>query len=243
MGSFITKLIDLFDPKMFADCIVCGVRLPVKYFEYAEDGIGVCRDCHEKLPIVPVGKTFSGRGSLDYSMSAFYYLDPIRSIIIDFKFKDCTAYGKILSHYLNTWASILFDGSHYFNMIIPVPLSEKRLKERGYNQAALLSDSLAIEYGIMHTERALRRVRATSRQTDLTSYDRFKNVQNAFEADPNLAEGRRILIVDDVYTTGNTISACARELKNKGADKVVALTLARARISERSQEFRELLGM
>jgi ComF family protein len=113
------------------------------------------------------------------------------------------------------------------DMVIPVPLSASRQRERGYNQAALLAYPFSLTSGLDYQPQALSRIRETPSQIGLTVKERHRNVHNAFSADNDKVFGRNILLIDDVMTTGATLDACAGALKAQGAGPVYALTLAR----------------
>ncbi len=114
------------------------------------------------------------------------------------------------------------------DVVMPVPLSPKRKKERGYNQAGLLAQPLAWDLGMEYQRRGLRRVRDTVSQIDLSRQERRTNVAGAFLADEKHVGGKRILLVDDVMTTGSTVNAAAQALVDAGTDEVFVVTLARA---------------
>jgi len=113
-------------------------------------------------------------------------------------------------------------------MLVPVPLGSKRIKERGYNQAGLIGWPLSLALDIAYAPRALSRARETRSQVGLSRAERHENVRDAFRADKRLVNGRVILLVDDVATTGVTLSSCAEALYAAGARDVFALTVARA---------------
>ena len=113
-------------------------------------------------------------------------------------------------------------------LVVPVPLHASREHERGYNQSQLVGDVLAQRLGIPQQPAALRRVVATRAQVGLDLQERRQNVHNAFVADTHLVNGRDVLLVDDVYTTGATLSACAQALQDAGIRTVYGLTLTRA---------------
>jgi ComF family protein len=114
-------------------------------------------------------------------------------------------------------------------IIIPVPLHTDRLRERGYNQAALLARELGKSIGLPVSENSLGRVRATRPQVDLNAPERKENVRDAFRCSNTELKERRVLLVDDVCTTGATLEACSSALRQVGARSVWALTLAMAR--------------
>jgi ComF family protein len=114
-------------------------------------------------------------------------------------------------------------------LVVPVPLHPLRLAERGFNQSALLARQACSQLGGDFSPRALVRVRDTERQASLDRAGRLRNVEDAFLARrPDRVEGRRILLVDDVTTTGATLRACAQALRNAGALEVASAVVARA---------------
>ncbi len=114
------------------------------------------------------------------------------------------------------------------DMLIPVPLGKKRLKERGYNQVALVARPLAYQLGLPYEPGALVKARDTRSQVGLTISQRSENVQDAYQADSQVVKGKNVLILDDVATTGSTISACTTAFLSAGAQEVYGLTIARA---------------
>lgn len=113
-------------------------------------------------------------------------------------------------------------------ILIPVPLSKKRLKERGYNQVSLVARPLAYQLGWMYQPDALWKTRETRSQVGLTASERSENVHGAYQADPKVVARKQVTIMDDVATTGSTISACTAALLSAGAQEVYILTIARA---------------
>ena len=150
---------------------------------------------------------------------------PVRNALHRLKYKREIALGEVLSRHL-------LDVFHFFgwqvDLVVPVPLGVARQAERGYNQSALLAKPLALGYGLPYHPRVLRKTRDTPSQVGLSLEQRWNNVAGSFEALPGSVEGRSVLVIDDVSTSGATLNACAEALAASGATQVYALTLARA---------------
>lgn len=114
------------------------------------------------------------------------------------------------------------------DIMIPVPLSRLRSKERGYNQVALIAQPLAYHVGLTYIPSALWKSRETRSQVGLNVSQRHDNVQGAYQADPTAVNQKSILLMDDVATTGSTILSCTDALLSAGARDVYAITIARA---------------
>lgn len=114
------------------------------------------------------------------------------------------------------------------DLVAPIPLGKKRLKERGYNQAALIARPLALALDLEYSSNTLMRWRETHSQVGLSREQRRENVNGVFKVNPEAARGRRILLIDDVATTGSTLSSAAEALMSAGAVQVYAFTAARA---------------
>jgi ComF family protein len=115
-----------------------------------------------------------------------------------------------------------------FEVIVPIPLGWKRMQERGYNQVALVARPLSLALGLNYQPGALKRKRETVSQVGLSAVERRDNMKDAFFANPRFVRGRVVLVVDDVATTGSTLSSCSEALYQSGAADVFALTVARA---------------
>jgi ComF family protein len=114
------------------------------------------------------------------------------------------------------------------DLVIPAPLGKKRIQERGYNQVDLVARPLAYELGWEYAPQALRKTRETRSQVGLSISQRSENVRDVYQADPSKVKRKSILLMDDVATTGSTISSGADALLSAGAGTVYALTIARA---------------
>ncbi|MGA7273964.1 MAG: ComF family protein, partial [Candidatus Udaeobacter sp.] len=152
----------------------------------------------------------------------------VRQIIHEFK------YGRQihLRHLVARWLKTALDDERlrqsHFDVIVPVPLHPARQRERGFNQASLLAELLSAQASIP-VKPLLERVRYTTTQTALDRSERMENLHNAFRLRKNAdVRGLRVLLVDDVLTTGSTLNECARILKRASAFSVHAATAARA---------------
>lgn len=157
-----------------------------------------------------------------------YYQDPLRSCIHSFKYDGNTRLADPLGRLL---AMAYLSLSLSVDMIIPVPLHRKRLQQRGYNQAYLLARVFATYVKLPLASSALIRMRDTASQAHLQAHERLQNVQGAFQLTHDhtihTVKNRSILLIDDVYTTGATLEACANPLVAAGARTIWGLVLAR----------------
>ncbi|MEE9369753.1 MAG: ComF family protein [Pontiella sp.] len=132
-----------------------------------------------------------------------------------------------MAEILNKCMQAEFPG-HKFDLVVPVPLHHVRRRERGFNQSVVLARELGKRIGCQSRPGLLRRIRPTTTQTHLTATQRLSNVKNAFQSRKvKWLAGRHVLLVDDVMTTGATVNACAKALKQGGAASVHVLTVAR----------------
>lgn len=155
------------------------------------------------------------------------YDGSLKELIHRFKFKGQRSLAIPLSELLLAFATThrLTEG---IDVVVPVPLHPVRQRERGFNQSLLLSQRCAQPFRRPLLPRALLRTKPTASQTQLPRAERLTNVRGAFRCPrPRQVEEQRILLIDDVLTTGATVSECARTLKEAGATKVTACTLAR----------------
>lgn len=201
------------------ECLHSPVPLETDYFcrnchtpfanGFALDDFGVCAACK------------SGLRGFDSASSYGFYEGTLRSLIHLFKYSKMRPLASTLSTYLE----FAVPHDEMFDAVVPVPLHWRKRWSRGFNQAELLARPIAKRRRIP-VLRALRRKRSTEVQATLAVAGRRRNVQGAFEARLNVA-GKRILLVDDVMTTGATASACAMALKRAGAKSVSLVTVAR----------------
>lgn len=157
--------------------------------------------------------------------SPYVYQAVVRDLVRGLKYRGMTAIAE-------TMAGLLAEAALEFDLeadvVVPVPLSGLRQRSRGYNQASELAKHLARELDAPMRPRALERIRHTAPQTrSASAVERARNVQGAFRCEDAAVQGNRILLVDDVTTTGATLRASAEALKHGGASEVWCLTFAR----------------
>ena len=163
---------------------------------------------------------------------ALYYEEPIARLIRAFKYDGVY---RLAPFFISCMRSLLATiRSEGFDCVVPVPLHEKRLRERGFNQAEVMAALISQETGIPLRD-VLRRTRNTKRQARLPVTSRRENVHGAFTCACRLS-GLRVLLVDDVFTTGSTANSCAKALRLAGARDAQALTLAGSRRYRRSKD-------
>lgn len=217
---------NLFMPRQQYFCVLCEkLHLQNNAEQIQVGNIGICSSCMSLLHSTGKCSSFEGTRHIQYILSPYYYEGAIKNAIYQYKFHGMWAYSDIFAQLMIRY---LQDYTHiqYYDAIIPVPLSKSRYHERGYNQSALLAEKISAYYGIPCPSEWLTRIRDTQRQSGLKGLARYENVRNAFSANPQLVENKRIILLDDIMTSGCTMEACAETLKRSGAKEVVGLTLA-----------------
>jgi ComF family protein len=180
----------------------------------------LCPPCAEA--VVPAGPAFVGVPLVAFAL----FGGPIATALRRLKYDDRPDLARALGHLLRRAAH---DADLCADLVIPVPLHPERLAERGYNQAALLGAAVARELDAPLETRALVRTRHTAQQAQLGRALRLENVAGAFRVRaPARVRGLRVVLVDDVATTGATLAACGNALREAGAVSVSALVVARA---------------
>lgn len=185
-----------------ATCSSCALPLP--------DGATRCLDCL----VDPL--------SLDWCTAWGHYRGALERVLHALKFRRHDFLADPLGGLLH---GILPDGD--FDAVVAVPMHRRKLRRRGYNQAELLARALAKRLSVPCQPQLLSRPAERATQSKLNRLERRANVRGAFTASPQVA-GRRVLLVDDVCTTGETLRACAGELAGEGAGRVCAVVVARA---------------
>lgn len=192
-------------------CPICGIP-----FFASPAQSHICGNCVTNRPRYTQARSMAGFETI------------IMEAIHKFKYGRNITVGAALGSCMADFSFPDFDYSEY-SLLIPVPLHIKRLRERGFNQSLLLARKLAEKHGLPVNFSLLKRHKFTLTQTGLNKAEREKNIKGAFIVeDRQKISGQSIILIDDVYTTGGTINECAKVLLKAGAEKVAALTLARA---------------
>jgi competence protein ComFC len=204
-------------------CGGCG--LPIPSPQVTASTVPLCAQCRQQ------------EFDFDWARSFGVYGGNLRQAILELKFRRRERLGKRLGELLvEVWTGAEELGALDSPVLVPVPLHASRERERGFNQAQLLAEGL--KRGLARVPgtgtpeiapRCLWRTRATLPQTGLSLTARLENVRGVFDVSvPGIIRGRAAVLIDDVMTTGATLSACAAALKQAGATRVLGLTLARA---------------
>lgn len=223
-------------------CALCGAVIRTREELFP----GVCHACCLEL-VLRTGGYCPGCGRLYASVGEDIYLcshcrhapEPwsgvgfyapysglLKSLITGYKFRSKLGTGRLLGRLLVR--AFKAHGLNRPDLVVPVPLHPRRLYARGYNQSLELARYIVPETGGVLEYGALRRVRNTKAQSGLERKARLANIEDAFAVRPESVRKKKILIVDDVLTTGATLRTCARTLLRAGAARVEVLVLARA---------------
>jgi ComF family protein len=185
-------------------CDACG--LPQAY-------PGLCNRCQQKRPFFRMLRSWA------------VFENPVQEALHRLKYRRDIGLGEALSDQMLGFLKQL---AWPVDTLVPIPLGKKRLKERGYNQVAMVSAPLSMQLGYHYHPSALVRARETRSQVGLSAVERQENVREAFIAEKKKVSGRTVLLMDDVATTGATLSSAAEALYASGAHDVYAITIARA---------------
>lgn len=191
--------------EMSAHCKICGCPL---------EGGEVCKICYENTYLYE-----QGVGMLCYNKYT-------RPIIYNIKYHNNTALAYRLGRLLSIDIARKTDILHKVDVIVPVPLAPLRLQQRGYNQAESIARGLADATAKPMENTALQKTRETADQIGLSRPQREKNLQDSFAVVSDALKDKNILLVDDVFTTGATIQACAKTLRDAGCDKIYFAVIA-----------------
>ncbi|MFA5356208.1 MAG: ComF family protein [Candidatus Omnitrophota bacterium] len=239
LGGFFNALADIIYPRV---CLVC--RGPLKerpsidnlvcagcWSNIKKNSPPFCRCCGRQLA-KPVTKTICPvcvrkPVHFDRAFAPCPYEGIVKELIRAFKYRGKDYLGPTLASLMTEFIKEYAIPVELMDMIIPVPLSNVRLREREFNQARILSENIARAFNKELSGDSLKRVKHTRNQAELEAGERLLNVKDSFAAvKKEIIKNRNILLVDDVLTTGATCSEAARALKGAGANVVFVLTLA-----------------
>lgn len=206
-------------------CKSCAITLPADLSMGLRASAGVCIDCIKEPP--PIHAT----------LAAIDYAYPWSGLISRYKFGEHPGWASFFAAMLlkAPGVSQTLEDLQSTDLMLPVPLSKERLQTRGFNQAWELTSALAMQSGSRATTDStlLLRVKNTQPQTELLRQERLANVKGAFQVDPlRTAElkGKRVILVDDVMTSGASLFTAARALRAAGAAHITGLVLARTHL-------------
>lgn len=214
INQVMRNVMDLFFPRK---CPFCGAAVEKRSL--------LCPDCRKTLPWCDEERNGVSCGRVT---APLYYEDRVRAAVHDLKFNGKTAGLDCFGQLMAQCAAERYSGE--FDAVTWVPVSRKRMKKRGYDQSHLLCASLCVDWHVMPLE-TLRKTADNPPQSGLTDpAARRANVLGMYEAvNVEAFSGKRLLLIDDVCTTGATLGECARVLKAAGAADVVCLTLSMVR--------------
>ena len=234
---FLTKLIEYILPNR---CLLCEKVIDSEF--------RICADCFDKITFITkpycqhCGNPFISAVKQDDNMlcvecltrkdvfrfcrAAIEYDEFSKKLLLNFKFADHIENKKIFAKWLHLAGKDIISAG--VDIVIPVPLHYTRLLTRKYNQSAILAKEFSALTGIPAEYKALKKIRRTLPQAKCNEKERKLNIKNAFRVvHPEKIKGKRIVLIDDIFTTGSTMKECAKTLLKAGAQSVDALTVAK----------------
>jgi ComF family protein len=184
-----------------------------------------CNQCQQELDEITLTEHIEAKPPLKAVTASGWHIGKLREAVQALKYENARQVAQPLGEKL---AQCLRHQDWTIDILVPVPLHTKRLAERGYNQAQEIAEVVSKMSGIRCEANALQRVRETQSQVTVSGAERLVNIKGAFAANSQLVKGQSVLIIDDVYTTGSTLSACGEALLMAGAEVVYGLTVTAA---------------
>ena len=187
----------------------------------------LCKKCEIQIRKYEIYKISKEKQKyFDYQIKILRYENIIREKIIDYKFNE-------KSYMYKTFAKIVLNNEKIYrflkkyDIMLCVPMHRKKKRQRGYNQAELIAKEIAKKLDIKMQYGNLIKIKDTKKQSSLNKSERKENIKGAFEIkNAELVNNKKIILFDDIYTTGNTVNECSKILKKAGAKEIVILTLA-----------------
>lgn len=207
-------------------CLLCQITTSEK--------CSLCKDCEKILPKIPLDHTrkYNNKNLIfNQIISLFEYRFPINYLVTQLKFQQDLACAKLLGDLMATYLPDFYTDNALPDILIPVPLHPKRLRERGFNQALEMARPISNTLKIPIEKFAFRRIKDTLPQSLLPKKTRLENLKNAFSLATTtlpFAKDKHVAIIDDVLTTGETLENFALTLKKQGIQKIDAWCFAQA---------------
>ena len=224
--NWITRILDFISPRL---CVVCGHRLAPTERSLC----GVClfhlprTDFHQKPLDNPMAQLFWGLAPIEKAAALFYYHphSETAQLVYRLKYNNRPDIGEDMGHVManELQATDFFSD---IDVLLPVPLASKRLRQRGYNQSEQLAIGISDITDLPIVSKVLRRKHFQQSQTTLNRWQRQENVTDTFQLkEEHLLQGKHVLLIDDICTTGATLIACANVLKTIEGIRISVLTL------------------
>lgn len=244
LQKIFNNLLDIFYPSNLK-CVVCNREISAgvtdNYF---------CKECYKKLPIIS-GKTCLKCGEPLNSQAKYclrcknttfnftkahafgVYEGNLKELIHNFKFNNKPYLYKSLAHMLVLTYILQIKSKNKIDAVTYVPMHKNRLKERGFNQCELLANEFCKKTNLPLLKNLLIKTRHTKSQANLSMKDRKVNLINAFEiTNKDIVQGKNILLIDDIFTTGSSCEECSIVLKKFGANQIIVLTVAHTKLNK-----------
>lgn len=210
-----TKILDLIFPQV---CGICGKL----------DKNALCKKC--EIILTNQEKSQIDKYDNKYFEEHFYlfkYEEQIRNLLLRYKFQDKPYLYETIVNFIKKEEKA-YKFFEKYDTIAPVPISKKRLKTRGYNQSSLIASNLAKVYDKDYVKNSLIKTKNIVAQSTLNKEEREKNVQNVYEVkNKQKIVDKKIVLIDDIFTTGSTVNECSRILKKEGAKSIGVFTIAK----------------
>lgn len=190
----------------------------------------LCKKCEIKIKEYEINKIINVQQNencfFDFQIKTYMYKDIIRNKMLDYKFNEKSYLAETFEKMITKNEKICSFLKKY-DIILYVPMFRKHKLRRGYNQSELIAKKIAKTLEIDFEKNNLIKIADTQKQSTLTKIERKTNIENAFEvAKPDRINNKKVILFDDIYTTGSTVNECSKVLKQAGANEIVILTIA-----------------
>lgn len=230
MINIMEYILDILFPKR---CIICSKTLK------AGCEISICHNCHNDMllkfhnPSLPEGRFF------DQYMFCLPYIDTIKESVRGLKFKNQYTLAKTFGYVMAE--KLKCEDVGYVDYVVPVPISYMRKRDRGYNQTELITQELCKITGLKMNKEIIEKIKEIPPLSSMNKSQRAKMVKGAYKVSSDV-KGMRILLTDDIYTTGSTVNECARVLIKNGAKEVKVLTLCTGVTNDEARIYRDVVN-